>query len=126
MPSWCQKKAHGNLRQVIIVKGMTFEQREERLERRRNRGRNVASADRQSIQLDQNRSNTMEIDQAQQQLRSPLPGNENIQNQSLSQLNIHSSTSVLDDTTLVVQQIGPDSQSDETDIGDDNVIEGVN
>ena len=70
--------------------------------------------------------NTMEIDQAQQQLRSPLPGNENIQNQSLSQLNIHSSTSVLDDTTLVVQQIGPDSQSDETDIGDDNVLGGVN
>ena len=76
----------------------------------------MASADRQSIQPDQNRSNTMEINQAQQQLRSPLPGNENIQNQSLSQLNLHSSTSVLVDTTLVVQQIGPDSKSDETDI----------
>ena len=82
----------------------------------------MASADRQSIQLDQNRSNTMEIDQAQQQLRSPIPGNENIQNQSLSQLNIHSSTSVLVDNTLVEQHIGPYSQSGETDIGDDNVL----
>ena len=117
------EKARGNLRQVIIVKDMTFKQREER---RRNRGRNVPSADRQNIQPDQNRSNTMEIDPAQHQLPSPIPGNENIQNQSLSQLNIHSSTSVFNDTRLVEQHIGPNSQSDETDIGDDTISGGVN
>ena len=33
----------------------------------------MASADRRSILPDQNRSNTMEIDQAQQQLQSPIP-----------------------------------------------------
>ena len=117
------EKAPGNLRQVIIVKDMTFKQREER---RRNRGRFEPSADRQNIQPDQNRNNTMEIDPTLYQLPSPIPGNENIQNQSLSQLNIHSSTSVFDDTTLVEQHVGPDSQSDETDIGDDTVIGGVN
>ena len=58
-------------------------------------GLNMASTDRQNIEPDQNKSNTMEINQAQQQLMSLIPGNENIQNQSLSQLNIHSSTSVL-------------------------------
>ena len=119
------EKAPGNLRQVIIVKDMTIKQREERRERRRNRGRNVEPADRQNIQPDHNRSNTMEIDPAQQQLPSPIPGNENIQNQSLSQLNIHSSTSVFDDTTLV-EHIGPNSESAETDAGDDTVIGGVN
>ena len=60
------EKAPGNLRQVIIVKDMTIKQREERRERRRNSGRNVEPADRQNIQPDHNRSNTMEIDPAQQ------------------------------------------------------------
>ena len=101
------ENAPENLRPVIIVKDMTLKQREERRERWRNRGRIVALADRQNIQPDQNRSNTMEIDQAQQQLPSPIPGNENIQNQSLSQLNIHSSISVFHDTTLVGQHTGP-------------------
>ena len=58
----------------------------------------------------------------QQQLPCPISGNENIQNQSLSQLNIHSSTSVFHDTTLVGQHTGPNSQRDETDIGDDTVM----
>ena len=91
------EKAPGNLRQVIIVKDMTFKQREER---RRNRGMWKQQIDKISNQIIIT-SNTMEIDTAQQQLPSPVPGNENIQNQSLSQLNIHSSTSVFDDTTLV-------------------------
>ena len=57
------------------------------------------------------------IDQAQQHL--PLPS---IQNQTLSHLNTHSSTYVFDDTIVIGQQIGPDSHSDNTDIGDDTVI----
>ena len=67
----------------------------------------------------------MEIYQSQQQLPSHIHGNENIHDQALSQMNIHSNI-YFDETTVIGRQIGLDSHSDNTDIWDDTVIGGVN
>ena len=118
------EKAPMSLRQVIIVRDMTIKQREERRARRRNRGRNE-EADIQNIAQDLNSQNAMEMDQGQAQAISPILGNRNFQNQSLSYLNIHSSTTVFEDTTITGSRIDPHPFSDTTDTSENTVIGGL-
>ena len=118
------EKAPMSLRQVIIVRDMAIKQREEMRDRRRNRGRNE-EADIQNIAQDLNSQNAMEMDQEQAQAISPILGNRNFQNQSLSHLNIHSSTAVFEETTITGSRIGPHPFSDTTDTGVNTVIGGI-
>ena len=113
-----------SLRQVIIVRDMTIKQREERRARSKNRGRNE-EADMQNIAHDLNSQNAMEMDQEQAQAMSPILGNRTFQNQSLSHLNIHSSTAVFEETTITGSRIGPHLFSDTTDTGENTVIGGI-
>ena len=112
------EKAPTHLRQVIIVKDMTPKQREERRVRRRDRARGGEASGGEEMQ-NPNNTNSMETDPL-----SPIVGNANAQNQSLSQLNIHSSTSVFEESTIIDQHIGPHPFSDVTE-NEQTVIGGV-
>ena len=114
-------KAPVNLKKVIIVRDLTPTQREER-RKRRGRIRNAEPEVEPAVPDNLQNQNVSSMDTGDIQLPSPIPRN-SVNDTNLTHHNIHSSTTVFGDSTVIDQQI--DAFGGDTIVEEATVIGGL-